>query len=102
MVVGPAAGKPLLAQSATTQEQASQPTTIGFRTSDFTAARLCLPGNPSLEQPCGRGGRGTEFFGCAIVNHEGCEALPRWEIMQGNAWSAKGAIHTSLGQRPRS
>jgi len=30
-------------------------------------------------------GRGTEFFGCAVVNHEGCEALPRWEIMQGNA-----------------
>ena len=45
---------------------------------------------------------GTEFFGCATVNHEGCEALPRWEMMQGNAWSAKGAIHTSLGQRPRS
>jgi len=48
------------------------------------------------------GGRGTEFFGCAIVNHEGCEPLPRCEIMQGNALSAKGAIHTSLGQRPRS
>ena len=47
-------------------------------------------------------GRGTEFFGCAVVNHEGCEALPRWEIMQSNTWSAKGAIHTSLGQRPRS